>query len=472
MAEVWLLLYNEAMSDSLGFIGPKGAFFAKNSDRSCNELQALEWHGPQGGLEGSLKCTYIEIPQVPRTYGILISRPQWMWGAEMGINQHGLCIASEAVYTKGLHSRTGLTGMDLVRLGLERAKSALEACKVMIALLEEHGQGGNCSYDRESLYDSSFLIMDSKELYVLETCAKDWVLKRFDRKALSNRLCIGWDGDSYSGSRCNFASVYSDPLQTFLSGSLERSRITGAFLEKDVKGALTLIEALRCHEGASPFTQAMAKSTCMHAGGLLGNHTTASMAVEMRERSKVVWFTGSSCPCISTYKPYLLGFGDMFPIKDRIAYWKVQEKFSRSLIGKSLPSAFYVQKDELERSWRERMEELLDGLDESQKKASAQAVEKLEELEASKIGKKARKDESAKDQLETMRLELTHQLQAEIKASFRIRLEAFYAQVEREDAQFYESWWNQAAETRRIDPLFRLYWKKKSEALERFEPKD
>ncbi len=34
-----------------------------------------------------LKCTYISIPQAHHTYAVVLSKPTWMWGAEMGANQ-------------------------------------------------------------------------------------------------------------------------------------------------------------------------------------------------------------------------------------------------------------------------------------------------------------------------------------------------------------------------------------------------
>ena len=64
------------------------------------------------------QCTYIEIDQAEHTHSVVISRPAWLWGAEMGANEHGVCIGNEAVWTKengpdDLDEK--LLGMDLVR---------------------------------------------------------------------------------------------------------------------------------------------------------------------------------------------------------------------------------------------------------------------------------------------------------------------------------------------------------------------
>ena len=63
------------------------ALFAKNSDRERNEAQVLEVRPAREGAAGRpLRVTYISIPDVERAHACLLSRPFWMWGAEMGAN--------------------------------------------------------------------------------------------------------------------------------------------------------------------------------------------------------------------------------------------------------------------------------------------------------------------------------------------------------------------------------------------------
>ncbi len=78
---------------------------------------------PAGEHESTatVRCTHLEIAQVPRTCAVLLAKPYWIWGAEMGANEHGVVIGNEAVVTKVPYEPgPGLIGMDLLRLGLQR----------------------------------------------------------------------------------------------------------------------------------------------------------------------------------------------------------------------------------------------------------------------------------------------------------------------------------------------------------------
>ena len=112
------------MCDTLGVLHGSYALFGKNSDRSPNEAQVTELYPARIYDGGEVACTYRLIPQARETLGVLLSRPVWMWGAEIGVNEAGVAIGNEAVVTKGPYGKPALTGRDLLRLALERAESA------------------------------------------------------------------------------------------------------------------------------------------------------------------------------------------------------------------------------------------------------------------------------------------------------------------------------------------------------------
>ena len=85
----------------------------------------------------------------------------------------------------------GVPGMDLLRLGLERARTALEGVEVITRLLEEYGQGGQCSdLVKDFSYHNSFLIADPGSAWVLETAGKLWVAERVETGCRNISNCL------------------------------------------------------------------------------------------------------------------------------------------------------------------------------------------------------------------------------------------------------------------------------------------
>ena len=123
-----------------------------------------------------------------------LSCPTWLWGAEHGVNEHAVAIGNERVATThdAAAAKPALIGMDLVRLGLERARSAEEAVEVMTGLLETCGQGGIADAAHREAYDSSFLVADPARAFVLETAGRAWAAAPFPGgTGISNRLTLG-----------------------------------------------------------------------------------------------------------------------------------------------------------------------------------------------------------------------------------------------------------------------------------------
>ena len=179
------------MCDTFCIRRPDGMVFAKSSDRPVDEAQVLEWL-PARPPGDRLRTTYQQVPDAGSA-AVLGSRPTWMWGLEHGVNEHRVAIGNERVWTVDdpRSAPPGLVGMDLVRLGLERATTADAAVDVITDLLAQHGQGGSGEEGVDEPYWSSFLAVDPRGGWVLETSGRSWVAAPVGSgAAISNRLTL------------------------------------------------------------------------------------------------------------------------------------------------------------------------------------------------------------------------------------------------------------------------------------------
>jgi secernin len=302
--------------------------FGKNSDREPNEAQFLYFSPAKDHPKDSrLHVTYIEIPQVSHTYSVLLSKPFWMWGAEMGFNEHGVAIGNEAVFTKISHHKEGvLLGMDLLRLGLERGGTAEEALSVITDLIAKYGQGGNCSYWNEYYYHNSYLIADPHHAWVLETAGEHWAAKRIlGVYTISNGLTLNNEFDLTSSDLVyfaismgwcqgredfDFASCYSDDEKTKQCYSRERQCSTGAVLSTQYGNVnvSTLMNTLRNHGSDTgsnwcPDNDPSGMNVCMHTSPVNVYQTTASMVSHLHPEHPTHFATATSAPCTSIFKP-------------------------------------------------------------------------------------------------------------------------------------------------------------------------
>ncbi len=321
------------MCDTFAIRTREGVYFGKNSDREPNEPQVVVRVPRVSGDETArLSTTYIEIPQVPDRCGVLLSKPSWIWGAEMGINDCGVAIGNEAIFSRLVDKKgKGLIGMDLVRLGLERGRTAESSLSVIVELLEKYGQGGPCGYlDKGFRYDNSFLIADRQEIWVLETAGKNWVAKRYNRMAaISNILTIGSDYDRISpavdpAARISFRKAYDTKIIPFFAASSKRRGLVLSRLQdmasRGTPGFQDIFALLRLHAaGNSDPRKGSNADVCMHAAGIVRrSQTCGSCAFLLKDGQSVAFFTGTSAPCLSLFKPVSMepGIGSFFVSKD------------------------------------------------------------------------------------------------------------------------------------------------------------
>jgi secernin len=357
------------MCDTLVALGNStsdgSVILAKNSDREPNEAHELvifphASHPP----DSTVRCTYIEIPQVAETFAVLLAKPFWIWGAEMGANEKGVAIGNEAVFTKvPMDKKSGLIGMDFLRLALERAATARLALEVIVNLLETYGQSGNCGFQHPSYYHNSFLIADPHEAWVLETAGKQWAAQKVrDIYSISNAITIdkAWDLASsglvdyavergwckgrqdFSFSRCYSSWLYTHFSQAHPRQCRSTARLQGQTRHNDVS---KVMDYLRDHgedakPGWSPAPGLRDCDVCMHTGfgPIRSAQSTGSLVSHLTPEVQTHWLTGTSAPCTGIFKPVWIdgGLPDLGPspkgVYDAASLWWQHESLHRAVL--------------------------------------------------------------------------------------------------------------------------------------------
>ncbi|TRY85329.1 hypothetical protein DNTS_031284 [Danionella cerebrum] len=298
--------------------------FGKNSDRPSDEVQEVVYIPAKDHQTKKVECTYIEVDQVPHTYAVVLSRPAWLWGAEMGANEHQVCIGNEAV------------------LALERADSADRAVGVITELLERYGQGGNCMEDKCGFtYHNSFLISDRREAWVLETAGKFWAAERVE------------------GGYRNISNQYSITTR----------------IDREHEGLRAYARERRWWNGDAPFSfsdilRDKASGINME-GAFMSTGSMVSVVPEDESLPGVHFFTATPDPARSVFKPFVFVadvepltltsspcFGDDDPVKRKPRFQSKPNRKHPLFLKHEVTAALIDSNDERGKQLQQKMRDL------------------------------------------------------------------------------------------------------------------
>ncbi len=363
--------------------------FAKNSDRPAGECQPLVMRRSETHEPGSVaKCQFVDVEQAPVTYRHVGSRPWWCYGYEHGFNEHQVVIGNESLPSRLGHAPDArLIGMEVLRLALERARTAGEAVEVITGLVSRYGQGKFDNPEGVRTYDNIYLVADPREAYVVEAVCFEWAVKRVDGfGSISNVGMLGNDADRVSGSAPRFA----ESMGLWDSASGSPFTFTGAFADTDGSasgiarqcrsatllsqrnggiGVRTMMSVISDHSSGEfpdePFVDDVKGevSLCVHRGGPTPASTAASVVADLcADGSRLpVYWCGMYSPCMTLFQPIFidgqlpgeLGVGSETPSPDS-PWWLFHRLTNDGL------RAGPERRAEIRAAWRPLQEELME----------------------------------------------------------------------------------------------------------------
>lgn len=291
---------------------------AKNADTEINEAQHLLKLPARSWPEGAkVRVTHLVIPQARETFEVVLDKSFWLYGGEIGVNEHGVAVGNEAVFSNRPSDKDGVILIDLLRLILERCRTRHEAVDLVAHMLGTYGQGGNCELRGGSHFDGSFIVADPAGAIVIETAGQEWAAREVvDSGSISNGYTIHADWDRSScAPGTDFAASFEDPEKTACVAAPERQSTTSRYLAER-RGSITvrtMADLLR-HTGDDdeymPMKGDRPTRICMHAAPYddrLWQATGALISDTRGSDDVVAWVTGTSGTDVSIFKPLLFG---------------------------------------------------------------------------------------------------------------------------------------------------------------------
>jgi hypothetical protein len=334
-----------ALSDSTA---NGSVLLAKSADTEVNEAQHfLRLPARDFAAGAQVRVTHRVIPQAAHTYEVLIDKSFWLYGGEIGVNQHGVAVGNEAVFSTIGSDSDGVVLIDLLRLILERCKTRQEAVDLVAQMLAEFGQGGNCELRGNSHFDGSFIVSDRTGAVVIETAGRHWAAREVKGfGSISNGYTIGddWDRSSLQapdGAKPDFGRLVGDPEKTRCVAAVERRKASQDFLAAR-HGRITvrtMADLLR-YTGPGAYTPLEGESPtriCMHAAPYDYRlwQATGAMIADTRGSDVMAWVTATSGTDVSIFKPAFFGIElpDLGPMPQESftpgAYWWKHELLHR-----------------------------------------------------------------------------------------------------------------------------------------------
>lgn len=308
--------------------------FAKNSDRPQEEAQPLVLVPAAEHIGGYAGAQFVDVPQIEHTYRHVGSKPYWCAGYEHGFNEHQVVIGNESLPSLLPEvDEPKLVGMEVLRLALERSKSAEEAVDVMTSIISEFGQGKFSNGEGVRTYDNLYIVADPKSAYVVECVGHDWAVKQVkDFTSISNISQIGTGSDRLSqgaqakanslglydlgsGDDFDFTGVFGDP-ENAASGTARQCRSQAMLgVGSGRLDARAMMRVLSDHsDGGNPDEPPVVDvageiSICVHrTTGERTGASTASLVADLcatGERLPVYW-TGMYSPCMTVFTPMFI----------------------------------------------------------------------------------------------------------------------------------------------------------------------
>jgi secernin len=282
----------------------------------------------------TVRTQFLELPQSRNTCTAVGAQPEGCWGYVHGINEYGLAVGCVPLPPKLSCLGPGLLGTDLVRLALERCRSAPQAIDLIASHLQRFGRAAAPGLSGPE-YDPAFLVADPCEAFAVESAGGYWVEQEIGAvRAVSEVRVIRQDWDRIAPGLAEFAIQQkhwpADGTKLDFAGALDESSPQQAPGWRRWGRATLLLEqqnghidvaylrrALSDHDDVADEELRPGRTTsrnplCMHSIGRNREQTALSFVAQLHtvgERLPSAWWAFGP-PCRTVYLPIFL-HGDL-----------------------------------------------------------------------------------------------------------------------------------------------------------------